>query len=185
MTDLMKLTQQMRQDSEAWFPELHERSHWDLVIAYTLGLAGEAGETANEIKKWNRDGAPSQPANLGAELADVLIYLLLLADECGIDIEAAYRKKREVNRGRWEHVVKWVKDLEPGDEVPGSGTVVRIQEAGWDRWCVTFDLEGHPGSIPHDAPAWEPSCNVWRRWFGKDDRLSVCPTRKPWEVRDD
>ena len=38
---------------------------------------------------------------LAIELADVLTYLLLLADELGLDIEAAYHAKAKINEARW------------------------------------------------------------------------------------
>lgn len=102
--DLQSLTAQMRADSEHWFPGLHsgETSACPLFMAYTLGLVGEAGEVANVVKKLNRDGLGRVTVgDLGAELADVLIYLLLLADEMGIDLADAYRGKRARNVERW------------------------------------------------------------------------------------
>ena len=177
MSDLATMTRQMRADAETWFPALHQRDHMALVTAYTLGLAGEAGEVANEIKKLNRD-VGGERQNLPAELADVLTYLLLLADECNVDIEAAYRKKRTFNRDRWEAVNKKASALEPGDEVPGSGTVLCVNRhpAGHAYWYVTYDREGHAGAIPPDAPAWVPGCNVWTRGIGNES-LRVYPKR--------
>jgi NTP pyrophosphatase (non-canonical NTP hydrolase) len=98
------LAARMRADSEHWFPALHTgaRSDVPLFMHYALGLIGEAGEVANVVKKLNRDGyTADRYADLGAELADVLIYLLLLADEVDIDIVEAYRAKRQRNIERW------------------------------------------------------------------------------------
>jgi phosphoribosyl-ATP pyrophosphohydrolase len=99
---LDELTLRMRADSRHWFPRLHssEASDVPLHMHYTLGLIGEAGEVANVVKKINRDGAMAVDG-LAPELADVLIYLLLLADEMGIDLAEAYRDKRAQNVGRW------------------------------------------------------------------------------------
>ncbi len=57
----------------------------DLYI-YSLGLAGEAGEVANLIKKVIRDDADiTEP--LKKELGDVLAYLTLLAELWGFDLQ--------------------------------------------------------------------------------------------------
>lgn len=96
---LESLAKEMRINSERWFPELHD-GHVPLVQFYALGLAGEAGEVANEAKKiWrNVDGVYD---NLGAELADTFTYLLLLADELGVDLVKEYREKVRINELRW------------------------------------------------------------------------------------
>jgi hypothetical protein len=104
LTTIESLSARMRVDSEHWFPALHDgdTAGVPLFMHYTLGLAGEAGEVANVVKKLNRDGpTDDRMADLGAELADVLIYLLLLAGEVGIDLAGAYEAKRAVNVGRW------------------------------------------------------------------------------------
>ena len=50
-----------------------------VAIAYlSLGLCGEAGEVANKIKKYIRDGTNSYD-ELADELGDVLWYLAVLA----------------------------------------------------------------------------------------------------------
>lgn len=77
-----------------------------------LGLAGEAGEIANKVKKIIRDdnGVPTSTveADLAAELGDVLWYLTRLADEIGYSLETiaaanllklADRKQRGVLKG--------------------------------------------------------------------------------------
>lgn len=171
------LTALMRDDSERWFPRLHEDTHRALVVAYTLGLAGEAGEVANLVKKWNRDGAAvsrsdREQADLAAELADVFTYLLLLADECNVDIVKAYRLKRRHNRTRWDRRMVKVADLDPGDYVPGSGVVVEL--AGHAQgYHVTYDREGCPGSIPADAAGWRDGCNQWTHYRNAHDRVEV------------
>ena len=54
-------------------------------LEYTaLGLAGEAGEYANKVKKVLRDGAASyNQMQLEDELGDVLWYLAACAEEIG------------------------------------------------------------------------------------------------------
>jgi len=57
----------------------------------TLGLAGEAGEVANIVKKIQRDfGGETTPeirAKLKDELGDVLWYISACADELGLSLE--------------------------------------------------------------------------------------------------
>ena len=101
---IREMSAAMRIDSERWFPRLHCDKPWDLVVAYTLGLSGEAGEVANLIKKMNRDYGDETVAaadGLAEELADVFTYLLLLAGELEVDLAEAWRSKRAVNESRW------------------------------------------------------------------------------------
>ena len=58
----------------------------------TLGLAGEAGEIANKVKKLIRDGAsPEKREAIGKELGDVCWYIARLADELGINLEDLFQ----------------------------------------------------------------------------------------------
>lgn len=101
--EIVELAREMRANSERWFPRWHSPDlGMPLTVAYALGLAGEVGEVANLVKKQMRDGQVAEGTEpLGAELADCLTYLLLLADEEGIDIVAEYRRKAAVNEARW------------------------------------------------------------------------------------
>jgi dCTP diphosphatase len=72
-----------------------------------LALAGEVGELAAELQ-WVPDdqvGAhlrdPAARARLADEIADVLIYLVRLADICGVDPLAAAGAKIERNQTRF------------------------------------------------------------------------------------
>jgi NTP pyrophosphatase (non-canonical NTP hydrolase) len=57
-----------------------------------LGLAGEAGEVADKLKKVIRDngGELTYPVAeaVGKELGDVMWYVAVLADELGFDLES-------------------------------------------------------------------------------------------------
>ncbi len=60
-------------------------------IYAALGLAGEAGEVADKIKKiWrdkNKQVSASDREEVGKEMGDVLWYLSQLAEELGIDFD--------------------------------------------------------------------------------------------------
>lgn len=56
----------------------------------TMGLAGEAGEIANKVKKLIRDDNLMLD-DLADELGDVLWYVAMLALEIGYDLEAVAR----------------------------------------------------------------------------------------------
>jgi NTP pyrophosphatase (non-canonical NTP hydrolase) len=51
-----------------------------------LGLTGEAGEAAEKVKKWHRDGVINYQ-DLAKELGDVLYYLTRLANTVGLTLE--------------------------------------------------------------------------------------------------
>lgn len=52
----------------------------------TLGLAGEAGEVANSVKKFIRDQNTDTPL-VGLEIGDVLWYAAQLCTELGLDLQ--------------------------------------------------------------------------------------------------
>lgn len=54
-------------------------------IIAALGLAGEAGEFANMIKKLTAHGHPISNEELAEELGDVLWYLAEAASACGLE----------------------------------------------------------------------------------------------------
>ena len=95
-----ELAATMRSNSERWFPEMHA-GRVPLDVFYALGLAGEVGEVANLVKKVMRGDDMSTLEGIGTELADCFTYLLLLADELGVDLVAEYDAKTIVNEGRW------------------------------------------------------------------------------------
>jgi NTP pyrophosphatase (non-canonical NTP hydrolase) len=57
-----------------------------LMVA-ALGLAGEAGEFANLVKKMTAHGHPFDPEALEDELGDVLWYLAEAATASGLDLD--------------------------------------------------------------------------------------------------
>jgi len=63
----------------------------DNIVYPTLGLAGEAGEVAEKVKKLMRDDggvmSDERRAALAGELGDVLWYVAQVAAEAGLDLE--------------------------------------------------------------------------------------------------
>lgn len=59
----------------------------DLLINFTLGLTGEAGEFADEVKKVLFHGKPRDIFRLRDELGDVLWYLAATAEALGVTLE--------------------------------------------------------------------------------------------------
>jgi len=98
---------QRRSRATAVYPDLGSN------IAYpALGLCGEAGETAEKVKKAMRDDGGTLTEErreaIAAELGDVLWYAAQLATEAGLDLEAiaeanleklASRQQRSVLQG--------------------------------------------------------------------------------------
>lgn len=57
------------------------------IYYMTLGLAGEAGEVANKVKKLMRDNREANKDELAAELGDVLWYVAGCASVLGLSLE--------------------------------------------------------------------------------------------------
>lgn len=64
-----------------------------------LGLAGEAGEVANKIKKMLRDGKFDRDG-VAAELGDVLWYVAALARDLNVDLQDLAMQNLEKLYGR-------------------------------------------------------------------------------------
>lgn len=86
-------------DNVDWFPE-----HSEDVVHHALGLAGEAGEVANVVKKWDRGTMTQEDMVklLQEELPDVLTYVFSIAGMFQIDLEHAYDSKRNYNSMRFQ-----------------------------------------------------------------------------------
>lgn len=80
----------------------------------TLGLAGEAGEVAEKIKKVLRDNdgivSEEKKVEITKELGDVLWYVANLSKELGINLEDVAAKNIEKLKSRQQR-----------DELQGSG----------------------------------------------------------------
>lgn len=85
-----------------------------------MAIAGEAGELAAEFQWLTADQADGLAGGaleaVEAEMADVLIYLVLLADRLGVDLPDAALRKLAVNESRFPR---------RESEVPGRTASVR------------------------------------------------------------
>jgi dCTP diphosphatase len=101
VTDLADLTARMRT-----FTEERDWGRFHDLKSLTLALTGEVGEVA-ELVQWlpassavgNVDAGLRE--RLGEELADVLLYLVRLADVAGVDLGDAAARKLTKNQSRF------------------------------------------------------------------------------------
>ncbi len=102
VSDIEDLTRQM-----STFTEARDWGRFHDPKSLALALVGEVGELAELLQWLPADGQTAavrqQPLNerLGEEMADVLLYLLRLADVVGVDLAQATRSKLAVNEGRF------------------------------------------------------------------------------------
>lgn len=73
------------------------------LLHNVLSLTGEAGEVANLVKKFDRGDFDFDHLldELPGELADVLIYVLKISYQAGIDLERAIAEKMDYNEERF------------------------------------------------------------------------------------
>ena len=82
-----------------------------------MALTGEVGELV-ELFQWltpeeSREVAGERRQAVAEEMADVLIYLVRLADEMGIDLVAAAHEKCEINERKYPVEAFREKDMRP------------------------------------------------------------------------
>ncbi len=95
---LAEIQQIEDEDSKHYFPDYEQGP-----LYLSNAMAGEAGEVCNWVKKFERgdfDKVELRERLMG-ELADVLIYLVMLAEEMEISLQAAYDTKKEFNEQRY------------------------------------------------------------------------------------
>lgn len=63
-----------------------------MILNAALGLAGEAGEFANEVKKVHFHGHETDKDKLIEELGDVLYYVAMAALELNVPLDAVAKK---------------------------------------------------------------------------------------------
>jgi dCTP diphosphatase len=98
VADLEELTSRMRE-----FTEARDWGRFHDLKSLTLALAGEVGEVAELVQWLPADALPNSDLRerLGDELADVLLYLVRLADVAGVDLGAAALAKLARNGERF------------------------------------------------------------------------------------
>lgn len=71
------------------------------MMNLTLCMLGEAGEFANVVKKMIRNGTtPELWHDFEEELADILVYFMIILNVSGVDFEKAWNEKIEVLKSR-------------------------------------------------------------------------------------
>ena len=98
--DIRELTEEMNRfvETKGWYAATSRRPQTPHNIATSLVL-----ESAEVLEHFQWTDEIKDRAELGAELADVLLYLLQLASISGIDLEQAALDKLKVNYGRsWD-----------------------------------------------------------------------------------
>jgi dCTP diphosphatase len=98
VADLDELATGMRE-----FTEARDWGRFHDIKSLTLALVGEVGEVA-ELVQWLPSATVPGVAlrdRLGDELADVLLYLVRLADVAGVDLGAAASAKLARNEERF------------------------------------------------------------------------------------
>ncbi len=77
----------------AIYPDTHR------ILYPALGMAGEAGEVANKVKKIIRDGPENMPDDwkdqLASEIGDVLWYCAALANDLGMPLSLIAAQNRD------------------------------------------------------------------------------------------
>lgn len=68
-------------------------------------IAGEVGELANVVKKVRRGDQSLENARpaIVEESADIMIYVVKMANQIGFSLDDAFRAKLEINRERFRH----------------------------------------------------------------------------------
>lgn len=76
--------------------------HPELIKDYYIKLTEEVGELSRAIRKDLRPSGSGQIKDtIDEELWDIMYYALAIANCYGIDLEAAIRKKEEINNLRY------------------------------------------------------------------------------------
>jgi len=119
MDSLAAIVNQCRKDSIDWFGDETANN----LSIYSLGLAGEAGEFCDELKKVMRGSQSLTDAlpKLSEELADLFIYVCNVAALLHVDLGREYDDKRERNVHRFSNAGT-------GNDLPnpnGEGSGVR------------------------------------------------------------
>lgn len=77
------------------------RTHADQLSNMALGLAGEAGETADMLKKHLFHGKPLNHDDVAKELGDVMWYVAGMATAIGISLDDVAQRNVDKLRARY------------------------------------------------------------------------------------
>jgi NTP pyrophosphatase (non-canonical NTP hydrolase) len=131
--DISELAKRCHANSAKWFPSNHVEQR--LAVTHcTLGLAGEAGEVANKVKKLygyvDQQVPPELRDDIVGELIDTLIYDLVLLDLLGADIPIEVERVVAKCVARWGPeaavaVYRASQTPTPCPECDGKGYVMR------------------------------------------------------------
>lgn len=96
-----------RSRGRSWAQRI-DQQHVNVLLELTVALTGEVGELANIVKKIARGDftLEARKPELASELADIFVYVLKLAGQLGIDLEAEYKDKMKLNEERFKRFVK-------------------------------------------------------------------------------
>ena len=160
--------EQLRQEQKAFVDE-RDWSQFHTPRSLALALVGEVGEVC-EVLQWRGDAGvapglldwtPDERTALSDELADVLSYVLRLADVCDIDLPAAFIDKLAKNRAKY-----------PAEVVRGSAakyttyrTAARAEAAAAaaDAATAAVAQEPPPGADDSDGQADSGESDPWER----------------------
>ena len=104
---------------------IYPRQH--AVIYPALGLAGEAGEVAEKVKKWLRDGN-IDAGELHKEIGDVLWYCALAARALGLPLEQI--AKLNIDKLKARYPGKFDADKAINRNVEGERTILETLSVG-------------------------------------------------------
>ncbi len=100
--------------------ESHINKHYPRILHACLGLAGEAGECVDLVKKHLFQGHPLDKQKLADELGDVAWYLALAADSIGYDLDDILKLNIEKLRKRYPNGFEVEKSVNRGSENEGD-----------------------------------------------------------------
>jgi NTP pyrophosphatase (non-canonical NTP hydrolase) len=110
LREIQKIQKDFDKEYFKKFWEINDEKTFIERLQYlTVALAGEIGEYANIVKKISRDFenlndavSDERKQSLIEEMTDCFIYIIIIANLLGIDLEKEYMKKLEKNKKRFE-----------------------------------------------------------------------------------
>lgn len=99
MSDIIKLTEEIKK-----FRDVRDWKQYHKPKELAISICIEAAELLEKFQ-WERKNTPEyvkeHKQEIGEELADVMIYLLLLVDELGLDVKEIVEKKLAQNKKKY------------------------------------------------------------------------------------